>query len=490
MKINKVLIANRGEIALRVIKTCKRMGIKTVTLYTEEDKHLPHSYMSDEAYPLGQGTLAETYLNQDLIIKIAKESGADAIHPGYGFLSENTEFCKRISEENLIFIGPSVSAIELMGDKKTSKVKMEEIGIPLIPGYHGDNQDAEFLKTESKKIGFPVLIKATAGGGGKGMRIVRTEAEFIEALEGAKREALNAFSNDKVLIEKYIENPRHIEVQLVSDGQNNHYHFYDRECSIQRRYQKVIEETPSVAFGSELREEICKTAVKISTGIDYVGAGTIEFILAPDNNFYFLEMNTRLQVEHPVTEMVTGFDLVELQIRAASGEAFNFKQSDIKQTGHSIEVRIYAEDPDNNFLPTIGKIQKIGHSKEEGVRLDCGFADGTYISVNYDPMIAKLIVFADNRELAISKMNTAINEILFNGVKTNRDYLKRILNHPKFKSGEIHTHFIEVYADELKPQEIPFEEKAGLIAASLFLNKNNTVAGTNSWNSIFNFRNI
>jgi len=493
MKIKKILIANRGEIALRVIKSCKEMGIQTVTLYTEEDKKLPHSYKADESYYLGQGTLAETYLNQERIIEIAKESKADAIHPGYGFLSENTDFCKRVSQAGIIFIGPSVSAIELMGDKKTSKDAMEKINIPLIPGYHGESQDPELLESEAKKIGYPVLIKATAGGGGKGMRIVETAADFTEALEAAKREALNAFSNDKVLLEKYIKNPRHIEVQLVSDGKGNHFHFFERECSIQRRYQKVVEETPSPALNAKLRKDMCETAVKISSGIDYIGAGTIEYILAPDNSFYFLEMNTRLQVEHPITEMVTGVDLVKLQIEAASGLAFDFKQSDITQTGHSFEVRMYAEDPDNEFLPTIGRIKSIGHSTMADVRLDCGFADNTEISVNYDPMIAKLIVYADDRDSARVKMDKALNEILFSGVKTNRDYLKRILKHPKFIEGDIHTHFIVDYADDLKPNVMTDEDKAILIAASIF-SENSAVnplnQKTSSWDRLTNFRNI
>lgn len=489
MKIKKILIANRGEIALRVIRTCKEMGIKTVTLYTEEDKNLPHSFKSDESYSLGQGSLAETYLNQDLILKIAKDTKADAIHPGYGFLSENTDFCKKVSNAGIIFIGPSVSAIELMGDKKSSKVKMETIGVPLIPGYHGEEQEPKFLEKEAHKIGYPVLIKATAGGGGKGMRIVEKAEDFLDALEGAKREAKNAFSNDKVLLEKYITNPRHIEVQLVSDGQGNHFHFFERECSIQRRYQKVVEETPSVALTDKLRAEICATAVKIAAGINYTGAGTIEYILAPDNNFYFLEMNTRLQVEHPITEMVTGYDLVKLQILAANGDAFDFSQKDIKQTGHAVEVRIYAEDPDNDFLPTIGTIKEIGYPKEDGVRLDCGYLDHTSISVNYDPMIAKLIVHAENRDLAIAKMDRTLNEILFTGVKTNRDYLKRILLHPNFLSGDIHTHFIVEHADSLSKSELESDEQALLIAAGLFF-ENPFHNKENSWSRLTNFRNI
>jgi 3-methylcrotonyl-CoA carboxylase alpha subunit len=324
------------------------------------------------------------------------------------------------------------------------------------------------------------------------MRIVENTDEFIDALGGAKREAMNAFSNDKVLLEKYITNPRHIEVQLVSDGHGNHLHFFERECSIQRRYQKVVEETPSPALDEDLRKRICETAVKISTGINYLGAGTIELILAPDNSFYFLEMNTRLQVEHPITEMVTGVDLVELQLLAAAGEKFSLKQSDIKQTGHSIEVRIYAEDPDNDFLPTIGKIKNIGFSKEENVRLDCGFADNTQISVNYDPMIAKLIVWDENRDAALQKMDRAIDDIKFTGVKTNRDYLKRILRHPKFIEGDVHTHFIKDYAEDLKKIKPLKMVQASMIAAALFSENNEKkISGkADAWKELTGFRNL
>ncbi len=484
MKIKKILIANRGEIALRVINTCKKMGIETVTIFSDEDKTLPHSFMSDESVSLGGGPLSDTYLNIEKIIKIAKDTNADAIHPGYGFLSENTTFANALSDNGITFIGPSNEAIELMGDKKTSKVKMEEINVPLIPGYHGDSQDEQTLLSEAEKIDFPVLVKATAGGGGKGMKIVEKKEDFLSSLASAKREAMNAFGNDKVLLEKYIINPRHIEVQLVSDGKGNHFHFYDRECSIQRRYQKVIEESPSPALDDSLRQEICNAALQISKGINYLGAGTIEFILAPDNKFYFLEMNTRLQVEHPITEMVTGVDLVELQIIAAQGEAFPFKQSDIKQSGHSFECRVYAEDPDNDFLPTNGKILKIG--KSSVARFDCGFKDGDSISTNYDPMLAKIIVHSHDRISARDKMIIALNEITFSGVKTNRDYMKRVLLNFSFEKGNYHTHFLALNKEELAPKSLSDYEKAKVLS-NLILNKDEK---NNSWNNLANFRNV
>lgn len=487
MKIKKILIANRGEIALRVIKTCKKLGIKTVTLFTEEDRYLPHASAADESYYLGQGTLAETYLNQDKIVEIAKKTGTDAIHPGYGFLSENESFCRRLEKEGIIFIGPSVDAITLMGDKKTSKVRMEEIGIPLVPGYHGDKQDSDFLKKEADKIGYPVLIKATAGGGGKGMRIVHDSESFISELEGAKREAQNAFGFDRVLLEKYIINPRHIEVQVMSDSHGNHLHFFERECSIQRRYQKVVEETPSAALSDELRQNICETAVKISSGINYLGAGTIEFILSQDNEFYFLEMNTRLQVEHPITEMVTGVDLVELQIKVASSEKLEIKQSEITQTGVAIECRIYSEDPDQDFLPTNGIIRHIGRPR--GARLDCGFRDGNEVSTQYDPMLAKIIVHGNDRLDAILRMQEALNELYFSGIKTNRDYLKRILNHPKYEEGDIHTHFIKNESESLKPLSLDEEVTAHGIALSLLASSSKSRENF-SWDTLNNFRNV
>lgn len=494
MKIKKILVANRGEIALRVLKTAREMGIKVVTVYAEDDKLLPHALESDEAYALGSGSLADTYLNKKKLIEVAKTAGADAIHPGYGFLSENAEFASMVEKAGIIFIGPTPESITLMGDKIGSKVALEKYKIPMIPGYHGDDQREEHLAQKAREIGFPVLIKASAGGGGKGMRIVHSDGELLESIRGAKSEALKAFSNDKVLIEKYVVNPRHIEVQLMSDTHGNHLHFFERECSIQRRYQKIVEETPAPNLTEELRLRICETATTISKGINYRGAGTVEFILAPDGNFYFLEMNTRLQVEHPVTEMVTGHDLVKYQILVAQGEKLAVTQAQIKQKGSAIECRIYAEDPDNNFMPTIGQIERIGTPTLRDVRLDCGFVDGSQVGVNYDPMLAKLVVWGETRDIAISKTIQSLDQVLFLGVKTNRDYLKRILAHKDFVKGHTHTHFIPDHAKELEPKVFSDEEFAALIAAVSFAPAKRFATTTenvkkNPWTELIGFRN-
>jgi 3-methylcrotonyl-CoA carboxylase alpha subunit len=487
MGIQSILIANRAEIAVRVIKTCRQMGIKSIAIYSEDDRNLKHVKMADVAYSLGRGPASETYLNIDKIIEIAKKASVDAIHPGYGFLSENATFCEALKKADITFIGPSVEAITLMGSKKESKASMEKLGIPLVPGYHGDNQDAKVLKEEAKKIGFPLLIKASAGGGGKGMRIVHAEKDFDEALNSAKSEAMKAFSDDKVLLEKYIESPRHIEVQIVSDAHGNHLHFFERECSIQRRYQKIIEETPSVALDAQLRQKICETAVNVAKGIDYLGAGTVEFILTPNKEFYFLEMNTRLQVEHPITEMVTGVDLVRLQILAANNEKLPYKQSDITQKGHSLEVRIYSEDPDNEFLPATGMIEKVNLNESTQARVDTGYDDGNEVTINYDPMIAKVIVHEKTRQEAISSMNNVLNEVVFAGVKTNRDYLKRILKHKAFISGELDTHFVVTYEKDLKPQKMS-DEEVSMILGQLLLSENMNKNVSSAWGNINDLR--
>ena len=463
-KFNRILVANRGEIAIRVMKTCREMGIESVCLYTEEERELPHSSYGDISVALGAGPLSETYLNIDKLVQICKDYKVDAVHPGYGLLSERAAFANALEKAGITLIGPPAAAMEAMGDKKRSKQICEEAGIPLVPGYHGENQEADFLFERAKEIGLPVLIKASAGGGGKGMRIVEKEEDFLDALGAAKREAMNAFGDDIVLLEKFIVNPRHIEVQVMSDEHGNHFHFFERECSIQRRYQKIVEESPAPGMEDQLRHDICAVATKISKSINYVGAGTVEFILDEDGSFYFLEMNTRLQVEHPVTEMVTGADLVRLQIEVAQGKKLSFKQSDIEQRGHSIEVRIYAEDPDNDFMPSIGKLLFVGESQLNSVRLDTGYRNGNEVTVSFDPMLAKLIVHAENRDHAIEKMLQALKDYPFLGLVTNRDYLSRILKSKPYKEGPTYTHFVKTYKDILMPTEISDEMKAMVFA--------------------------
>lgn len=497
-KIKKILIANRAEIALRVIATCRELGIKTVTIYSEGERDLPHVYESDESYCLGQGPLRETYLNQELILDITRKSGADAIHPGYGFLSENANFSSKVAKAGIKFIGPSAESMILMGDKIGSKRKMETLGVPLIPGYHGDEQDEARLLKEATKIGYPVLIKASAGGGGKGMRVVNSSAEFGAELASAKREAMSAFGDDKVLVEKYIQNPRHIEIQVMSDTHSQHFHLFERECSIQRRHQKIIEESPSSALDESLRQEMCDVATKITSSINYEGAGTIEFILDGDQprSFYFLEMNTRLQVEHPVTEMVTGLDLVAMQIAVAEGQKLALKQSDIKQRGHAFEMRLYAENPDLDFMPSIGKLSRVYFPTRPHTRLDSGYRSGNQVSVDFDPMLAKLIVWGHDRENARERALLALKECAFLGVGTNRDYLARILSHPSFEAGETFTHFVKTHASELEFRPLNEEEQAMLIAARLF-SEEQTSMGTSEncrpsvgvWQTLSGFRN-
>lgn len=494
-KIKKILIANRGEIAIRVMKTCRSLGIVTVSLFRDDEVDLPHRLFADYSVGLGTGTLAETYLNIDKIIEIAKTEKVDAIHPGYGFLSENAKFAKALEENDIIFIGPTVDAITLMGDKKASKVKMEEVGVPLVPGYHGDILDSDFLKKEAQKIGYPVMIKASAGGGGKGMRIVNSEKEFSESLEAAKREAMNAFNDDKVLVEKYITSPRHIEVQVMSDTHGGHFHFFERECSIQRRHQKIVEETPSPALDEKIRLKMCDVAVKICKSINYRGAGTVEFIFDKDQNFYFLEMNTRLQVEHPITEMVTGADLVALQIQVAAGEKLSLDQNKISQRGHAIEVRLYAEDPDNDFMPSIGTIESIGEIHQNNTRLDTGYVAGNEVTINYDPMLAKLICWSPDRHSCIQTMIQNLEDVVFMGLKTNRNYLHRILKNSEFQKGNTYTNFVETEKMNLLPKENDEEEILAILAAKELTarlqtsSENTTSYSDSSWSHLNGFRN-
>lgn len=463
----KILIANRGEIAIRILKACQEMGVKTVAVYSDVDAYSPHVQLADETVPLGDPTPSESYLNIPKIIDAAVETGAEAIHPGYGFLSENANFAYACEDAGITFIGPKAEAIELMGNKIEAKQKMEKAGIPVIPGYHGTRQENDFLLKQGEKIGFPLLVKAAAGGGGKGMRIVYKKEGLEEAIEGAKREAKSAFDNDTLLLEKYLDKPRHIEVQILADAYGNILHLFERECSIQRRHQKVVEESPSPIMTSKLREKMGKTAVKAAKAVGYTNAGTIEFMVDGSLNFYFMEMNTRLQVEHPITEATTGIDIVKWQLRIASGEKLTLCQEKLSQRGHAIECRIYAEDPVNGFLPCSGVLTKVEPPMGPNIRNDMGIETGMEVTAYYDPLLAKLIVSGENREDAINKMIWALSNYVLLGITTNTSFLKEVLAHEAFRRGDITTHFIDTYFKNwfATRKEVPVE---ALIALSVY----------------------
>ena len=455
----KILIANRGEIAIRVMRACRELGIQTVAVYSDADRHALHVQEAQEAIHIGPAAPKESYLNGEKLIAAAKQANADAIHPGYGFLAENASFATAVASAGVTFIGPSAESIRIMGDKAESKIRMKEAGVPTVPGYEGLESEQEFAQA-AKEIGYPVLIKAAAGGGGKGMRVVHAEYELTDAIQSARREALHAFGDERLLLEKYVANAHHIEFQVFGDQYGNLVHLFERECSVQRRHQKIIEETPSLLLTQELREEMGKAAVAVANAVNYSNAGTVEFIVDPDTlplrqgsrspdapsggqAFYFLEMNTRLQVEHPVTELVTGLDLVHWQIRVAAGERFPFIQSQWTQRGHSIECRIYAEDPANGFLPGTGKLLQYIEPHGPGIRLDSGFSTGDEVTHFYDPLLAKLIVHAENREAAIQRMQAALKEFIVHGVVTNIDFLQTVLRHPDFATGNVSTRWVE-----------------------------------------------
>jgi len=458
--IRSVLIANRGEIACRVIRTAEWMGIHTIAVYSEADRDALHVRLADEAYFIGPAPADQSYLKFEAIVSIAKEAGAEAIHPGYGFLAENAEFAQACADAGIIFIGPSPDAIRAMGDKAAAKAIMEKAGVPVVPGYHGKDQKAAKLLGEAEKIGWPVLLKASAGGGGKGMRIVRGKKEFADALASARRESKAAFGDDRMLVEKYIERPRHIEVQVFGDSQGNVVHLYERDCSVQRRHQKVIEEAPAPGVTDEWRARICEAAIKAAKAVDYEGAGTVEFIVECGKNgapgdFWFMEMNTRLQVAHPVTETITGTDLVEWQFRVAAGEPLPLAQDDIGIHGHAVEARLYAEDPARGFLPAPGAVSYFDEPWGAGLRVDSGIDGGAVIPPDYDPMIAKAICRGDTRAEAISGLGKALGEIKVVGVATNIAFLSRIFDHPEFRAGAVDTGFIERNPDALLPQPEP-----------------------------------
>lgn len=450
--IKKVLVANRGEIAVRVMRSCREMGLQTVAVYSEADRKSLHVRYADDAYPIGPAPSSESYLRMDRIIEAAKLSGADAIHPGYGFLSENARFAELCDKEGIIFIGPSPYAINTMGDKITARKTMIAAGVPVVPGTTEPIRDIKKAIEVIKGIGLPVMIKASAGGGGKGMRLVKKESEIVNAVSGARSEAKAAFGDDAVYIEKYIQSPHHIEFQILGDKHGNIVHLFERECSVQRRHQKVVEETPSPIMTPEVRMKMGAAAVAAAKAVDYYGAGTIEFIVDDDLNYYFLEMNTRLQVEHPITERVVGVDLVKQQINIANGLPLPFKQEDLRQFGHAIEVRIYAEDPDNNFMPSPGVIKHITEPLGLGVRHDGYAYVGYEIPIYYDPMISKLIVWAETRQEAIARLKRALYAYKITGVKTSIPYLHRILEVPAFIEGRYTTHFIEENQQYLQPR--------------------------------------
>lgn len=444
-KIRKILVANRGEISLRIMRTAREMGISTVAVYSEADRLSPHVIFADEAVCLGPPPSSHSYLLGDKIIEVCKDLGVDAIHPGYGFLSENADFAKKVTSTGLIFIGPSPESIEVMGSKLAAKQAVAKYNIPLVPGTEEAISDIPVAKARAAEIGYPILIKASAGGGGKGMRIVENEGEFEEQMQRAVSEAQSSFGDSAVFIEKYITSPRHIEIQILGDQQGNIVYLFERECSIQRRHQKVIEEAPSGVVSPEMRKAMGEAAVGVAKACDYYGAGTVEFIVDEKLDFYFLEMNTRLQVEHPVTEMITGKDLVREQILIAEGKPLSFTQADLKIHGHSLEVRVYAEDPRNNFLPDIGKLETYQRPQGAGIRVDDGFEEGMNIPIYYDPMIAKLITHAENRTSAIEKMVRAIDDYKIVGIQTTLDFCKFAISHEAFVSGDFDTKFVENY---------------------------------------------
>ena len=475
--MKKILIANRGEIALRIMKTAQKMGIKTVAVYSEVDRHSPHVKFADEAVLLGPAPSSESYLVMEKIIDAAKVTGAEGIHPGYGFLSENAVFAQMVEDNGIIFIGPKPDAIKVMGNKLAAKEAVRDYDIPMVPGIEEAITDVKLAEKVAKQIGFPILIKASAGGGGKGMRVVENLKDLPEQMQRAISEAQSAFGDGSVFIEKYVGSPRHIEIQILADTHGNMVHLFERECSVQRRHQKVVEEAPSAVLTPEIRKAMGEAAIKVAKACDYVGAGTVEFLLDENKNFYFLEMNTRLQVEHPVSELISGIDLVEQQIKVARGEKLAFTQEDLKITGHALEVRVYAEDPLANFMPSIGTLSTYKTPVGEGIRVDDGFEEGMEVPIYYDPMISKLITYGKNREEAIQLMIKAIDGYKVEGVATTLSFGKFVCEHEAFTSGNFDTHFVKNYysPEHLEKQYAEGRRIAALVALKLYLENDSIV---------------
>lgn len=484
MKIEKILIANRGEIACRIIQTCKKLGIKTVAVFAEIERHARHVKMADETTVIPAETPTSAYLNIPAIIEIAKKHEAQAIHPGYGFLSEKTEFSKAISDAGLLFIGAPVEALELMGSKAAAKKTMIEAGVPCVPGYHGDNQEPQFLKQQAIEVGFPLLIKASAGGGGKGMKIVNREQEFDEALASAKREAMKGFDNDHVILERFITRPKHIEVQVFADSLGNVVHLFERDCSSQRRYQKVIEEAPATCISQETKEKMYAAAIAATKAVDYQGAGTIEFIVE-DEEFFFMEMNTRLQVEHRVTEMITNTDLVEWQIKVAEGQALPKSQDQIQCNGHSIQARIYAEDSFNGFLPSTGLLEEAIFKQGENILIDTGVQKSDSISIHFDPMIAKTVCWAENREACINKTLQILDSTCIAGLQTNLGFLSSLIHSSEFRNNNIFTNSLDEKSIEVSKPKLNNDVIARLIIATTQSEKcmSSSWSSTNNWSN-------
>jgi 3-methylcrotonyl-CoA carboxylase alpha subunit len=489
MNLTKCLIANRGEIAVRIIRACREIGIATVAVYSEADANMLHVRMADAAYLIGAAEASDSYLKIEKLIAAALQAGCDCVHPGYGFLSESEQFAQAVMDAGLTWVGPPPDAIRLMGVKTEARTLMQQAGVPLVPGYQSDSaSDADFI-TAAESIGYPVMVKAAGGGGGRGIRIVYEPERLTDALAAARQEAQNAFGDSRVFLEKYIEQARHVEIQVLADQYGHVVHLFERECSAQRRHQKIIEESPSPLLDDKLRQQMGTAAVEAARAVNYVNAGTVEFIATPSGEFYFLEMNTRLQVEHPVTEMVTGLDLVKLQFAIADGETLPFTQDEIAQRGHAIECRIYAEDPSNNFLPTIGRLLRFIPPTGPGIRVDAGVQSGDVISIYYDPMIAKLIVQDSTRAAAIRRMQHALAQTVILGTTTNLSFLQSLLAHPAFLTGELHTSFIDNHLEELLPDR-PTITLAALIITALDdqYNNGNSKAQRDPWSHADGFR--
>ena len=483
--MKKILVANRGEIAIRVMTTAKKMGIKTVAVYSTADRNAPHVKFADEAVCIGEAPSSESYLKGDKIIEVAKKLHVDGIHPGYGFLSENANFAELAEKNNIIFIGPRSKAIKMMGDKLAAKDAVKDYNIPMVPGVDRAVTDPKEAIEIAKKIGFPILIKAAAGGGGKGMRVVEKEKDVVEQMNRAISEATSAFGDGSVFVEKYVTSPRHIEIQILADTHGNVLHFFERECSIQRRHQKVVEEAPSSVLSPEIREKMGEAAINVAKSCDYVGAGTVEFLLDADHNFYFLEMNTRLQVEHPVTEWITDVDLVELQIRVARGETLPIQQEDLKINGHALELRVYAEDPLNDFLPSVGHLEVYKLPIGRNIRVDNGFEEGMDIPIYYDPMLSKLITYGKTRDEAIDTMLKAIDAYDIKGVQTTLPFGRYVCEHEAFRSGNFNTHFVkDHYSPEALLEQHQIEaEIAALIAAKQYIQDQKNLRLPNGYGS-------